>query len=61
MPSILFTLILGVLAGLAAAIGGSTPLEMVLMLGVLGLAHMSVVAGRESRETASEHSHRGRG
>ena len=60
MPSILFTLILGVLAGIAAAMGGSTSLGMVLMLGVLGLAHMTVVAGREARETAPEHSHRGR-
>lgn len=49
MPSILFTLIIGVLAGIAA-LGGSTPLELVLMLGVLGISHMAVVAGREARE-----------
>lgn len=59
MPSILFTLILGVLAGIAA-LAGSTPLEMVLMLGVLGLAHMTVVAGRESRKAAPERNHQGR-
>jgi hypothetical protein len=57
VPSTVFTLILGVLAGIAA-LGGATPLEMVLILGVLGLAHMTVVAGREVRQTAPGDSQR---
>jgi hypothetical protein len=52
-----FTLIVGVLAGIAA-LGGATPLEMVLVLGVLGLTHMTVVAGRKAGETASERNQR---
>ncbi len=49
MTSILFTLIFGVLAGVAG-IGGAGPFETVLILGVLGLAHLTVVAGRQPRE-----------
>lgn len=59
MTSILFTLILGVLAGVAA-LGGATPLEMVLALGVLGLAHMTIVAGRQVSEVTLEPDHRSR-
>jgi hypothetical protein len=58
VPSILFTLILGVLAGIAA-LGGSAPFETVLLLGVLGVAHMAVVAGRHTREVAFSRVQRG--
>lgn len=58
MSSIVFTLIVGVLAGIAALVGGATPLEMVLLLGVLGLTHMTVVAGRKASQTASERNRR---
>jgi hypothetical protein len=51
VPSIIFTLIFGVLTGLAG-IGGAGPFETVLMLGVIGLAHMTLVAERHAREAA---------
>ncbi len=51
MASIVFTLIFGVLTGIAG-FGGSAVFEAVLMLGILGLAHMAVVAGRHTRDAA---------
>lgn len=60
MTSIMFALILGVLAGIAA-FGGATSLEMVLMLGVLGLAHMTDIAAREAPEAVRSHGDRSRG
>lgn len=60
MPSIVFTLIFGVLAGVAG-FGGSSAFEAVLMLGILGLAHMMIVAGRRAREGALDRVSAGRG
>lgn len=51
MSSVAFTLIFGVLAGIAG-FGGAGAFETVLMLGMLGLTHMAVVAGRNAREGA---------
>lgn len=47
MSSIVFTLVFGILAGIAAFMG-SAPFETVLMLGLLGLTHIYVVATREA-------------
>jgi hypothetical protein len=45
MSSIVFTLLFGMLSGVAGFVGSSS-FETVLMLGMLGLMHLSVVAGK---------------
>jgi hypothetical protein len=57
VSSIGFTLVFGVLAGIAG-FGGSAAFESVLVLGVLGLMHMTVAAGRRTRERALERARR---
>jgi asparagine N-glycosylation enzyme membrane subunit Stt3 len=46
MSSIVFTLVFGLLAGIAGFVGTAS-FEMVLVLGLLGLLHLSVVAARK--------------
>jgi hypothetical protein len=50
MSSIVFTLLFGLLSGIAGFVG-SASFEMVLMLGLLGLMHLSVVAARKADDT----------
>ena len=50
MSSVAFVLLFGLLAGIAAFVGGDS-FETVLALGMLGLMHMSVVAARRANET----------
>jgi energy-converting hydrogenase Eha subunit H len=50
MSSIAFALLFGLLTGIAGFVG-SDLFETVLMLGMLGLTHMSVVAARKANET----------
>ncbi|HVB81267.1 MAG TPA: hypothetical protein VNE82_15120 [Candidatus Binataceae bacterium] len=47
MSAVMFTLLFGLLAGIAGFVG-SAPFETVLMLGLLGLMHLSVVAARKA-------------
>jgi hypothetical protein len=47
MSSVTFTLLFGLLSGIAA-FGGSAPFETVFALGLLGLMHLSVVAARKA-------------
>ena len=47
MSAVMFTLLFGLLSGIAAFVG-SAPFETVLMLGLLGLMHLSVVAARKA-------------
>jgi hypothetical protein len=49
MSSVAFTLLFGLLSGIAGFVG-SASFETVLMLGLLGLMHLSVVAGRQANE-----------
>jgi len=51
MSSIVFTLLFGLLSGIAGFVG-SASFETVLMLGLLGLMHLSVVAARKAAPTA---------
>ena len=50
MSSIVFTLLFGLLSGIAGFVG-SASFEMVLVLGLLGLMHLSVVAARKADDT----------
>jgi hypothetical protein len=50
MFSIMFTLLFGILSGVAGFVGSSS-FETVLMLGMLGLMHLSVVAARKANGT----------
>lgn len=50
MSSIVFTLLFGLLSGIAGFVG-SASFETVLMLGLLGLMHLSVVAARKANGT----------
>jgi hypothetical protein len=50
MSSIVFTLLFGLLSGIAGFVG-SASFETVLMLGLLGLMHLSVVAARKTDDT----------
>ena len=45
MSSVMFTLLFGLLSGVAGFVG-SASFETVLMLGLLGLMHLSVVSAR---------------
>jgi len=47
MSSVMFTLLFGLLSGVAGFVG-STSFETVLMLGLLGLMHLSVVSARSA-------------
>jgi hypothetical protein len=49
MSAVVFTLLFGLLSGIAGFVG-SASFETVLMLGLLGLMHLSVVAGRRANE-----------
>jgi hypothetical protein len=51
MSSIVFTLLFGLLSGIAG-FAGSASFETVLLLGLLGLMHLSVVAARKADSTA---------
>lgn len=46
MSSIVFTLLFGLLAGIAGFVGTAS-FETVLVLGLLGLMHLSVIAARK--------------
>jgi hypothetical protein len=50
MSSIVFTLLFGMLSGVAGFVGSSS-FETVLMLGMLGLMHLSIVAARKANGT----------
>jgi len=50
MSSVMFTLLFGLLSGIAGFVG-SASFETVLMLGLLGLMHLSVVAARKANGT----------
>jgi hypothetical protein len=45
MSSVMFTLLFGLLSGIAGFVG-SASFETVLMLGLLGIMHLSVVSAR---------------
>jgi len=47
MSSVMFTLLFGMLSGIAGFVD-SASFEMVLMLGLLGLMHLSVVSARKA-------------
>ena len=47
MSSVMFTLLFGMLSGIAGFVDGPS-FEMVLMLGLLGLMHLSVVSARKA-------------
>lgn len=49
MSAVVFTLLFGLLLGIAGFVG-SASFETVLMLGLLGLTHLTVVAGRQVNE-----------
>ncbi len=49
MSAVVFALLFGLLSGIAG-FAGSASFETVLMLGLLGLMHLSVVAGRQANE-----------
>lgn len=51
MSAVMFTLLFGLLSGIAAFVGNA-PFETVLMLGLLGLMHLSVVSARKADEIA---------
>lgn len=51
MSSVAFSLLFGLLSGIAGFVG-SDSFETVLMLGLLGLMHLSVVAARKADSTA---------
>jgi len=50
MSALVFTLVFGLLAGIAGFLGSSS-FAAVLVLGLLGLLHLSVVAARKENET----------
>jgi hypothetical protein len=50
MSPIVFTLLFGLLSGIAGFVG-SASFEVVLMLGLLGLMHLSAVAAHKNEET----------
>jgi hypothetical protein len=47
VSAVVFTLLFGLLSGIAGFVG-SAWFETVLMLGLLGLTHLTVVAGRQA-------------
>ncbi len=53
MSSVAFTLLFGVLGGIAG-FAGSAPFEVVMSLGLLGIAHLSLVAARKAREAPTQ-------
>ena len=50
MSSVVFALLFGMLSGIAGFVG-SASFETVLMLGLLGLMHLSVVSARKANGT----------
>ncbi|MGH7915355.1 MAG: hypothetical protein ACREPW_12020 [Candidatus Binataceae bacterium] len=50
MSAIVFTLLFGLLAGIAGFVG-SASFEVVLMLGLLGLMHLSIVSAHKANGT----------
>ena len=48
VSSALFSLLFGVLSGAAGFLRNVSAFEMVLTLGLIGLMHLTVVAGRQS-------------
>jgi len=50
MSSLVFTLLFGLLAGIAGFVGTAS-FETVLVLGLLGLLHLSVIAARKDHAT----------
>jgi hypothetical protein len=53
MSSVVFTLLLGVLGGIAG-FAGSAPFEIVMSLGLLGIAHLSLVSARKAKEVSTQ-------
>jgi len=53
MSSVVFTLLFGVLSGLAGFVG-SAPFEVVIGLGLIGITHFSIVAARKAREAPAQ-------
>lgn len=49
MSSLVFTLLFGLLSGIAGFVGKSS-FEVVLVLGLIGLMHLSVTAARRDNE-----------
>ncbi len=54
MYSLIFTLLFGLLTGIAGFVGRA-PFETVLMLGLIGIAHLHLVQTRRARTEASAH------
>ena len=52
MSSVTFTLLFGLLSGIAAVVG-SAPFETVLMLGLIGIAHFHLVEARQAGANSS--------
>ncbi len=52
MSAVVFTLLFGLLSGIAGFVG-SASFETVLMLGLLGLMHLSVVSARQANTTVA--------
>jgi hypothetical protein len=50
MSSVMFTLLFGMLSGIAGFVDGAS-FETVLTLGLLGLMHLSLVAARKANGT----------
>jgi hypothetical protein len=50
MSSVMFTLLFGMLSGIAGFVD-SVSFETVLMLGLLGIMHLSVVSARKATNT----------
>ena len=51
MSSVVFTLLFGMLSGIAGFVG-SASFETVMILGLLGITHLSLVAARKAGPTA---------
>jgi hypothetical protein len=58
MSSIVFTLLFGMLSGIAGFLGSSGMFEIILGLGLIGLSHYSLLAARKSEELSSARNHR---
>lgn len=58
MPSLLFTLLFGLLIGISAFVG-RVPFEAVLMLGLIALTHIAVVSERQASELSDDQIHFG--
>jgi hypothetical protein len=50
MSSVMFTLLFGMLSGIAGFVD-SVSFETVLMLGLLGIMHLSLVSARKANDT----------